>query len=86
MAATQGLVHRLKLVPGPFLAWVYIGPTATDTTLLLVVQDEPTDAVDVAFRASMADALSAALATRQEVTAIHGDNNATITQLDFEAP
>jgi hypothetical protein len=81
MAVTQGLVQRLKLTTGAVLAWAYIGPTSTNTTLLLVMQDPSGDTAETAFRASMAEALSGALASRQEVIATYADTNATITQL-----
>jgi len=84
MAETVGLVHRLKILPGKFVGWVYIGPTPTNTTLLLVVQDSPGDPVDVTFKANMIDALSTALTSRRVVKAFHADTNATITQLDFD--
>jgi len=85
MATTEGLVQRLKLTTGAVLAWAYIGPTSTSTTLLLVMQDSAGDPAEVAFRASMAEALSAALASRQEVVATHEDDSAAITQLQIVA-
>ena len=83
MAVTTGLVHRVKLIPGNFRAWAYIGPAANDTTLLLVEAGDPDNPTEVAFRASMAEALSSALVSRRQVNATHGDNNATITQIEF---
>jgi hypothetical protein len=80
MAETQGLVQRLKLTPGLVLAWAYIGPSATNTTLLLVMQ-RSADPVDVAAHASMAEALSGALVSGREVIATHADNSAEITML-----
>lgn len=80
MAQTTGLVQRLKITPGLVLAWAYIGPSPNDTTLLIVMQrtDEPTD---VSGRASMAEALSGALASGKQVIATHDDNGAEITVL-----
>lgn len=80
MAQTQGQVQRLKLTSGLVLAWAYIGPSADNTTLLLVMQ-RTNDPVDVAGRASMAEALSGALASRNEVIASHADNTAEITMV-----
>lgn len=80
MVETRGFVARLKLTPGLVLAWAYIGPSATDTTLLLVMQRSD-DPIDVAARASMAEALSGALASRREVIATHADNSAEIDML-----
>ena len=80
MAQTTGLVQRLKITPGLVLAWAYIGPSPNDTTLLKVMQrtDEPTD---VSCRASMAEALSGALASGKQVIATHDDDSAEITVL-----
>lgn len=77
MAETQGLVQRLKLTSGLVLAWAYIGPTATNTTLLIVMQ-RSTDPVDIAARASMAEALSGALVSGREVIATHETGKAEI--------
>ena len=85
MAVTQGPVQRLKLTTGAVLAWAYIGPSPTSTTLLLVMQDPSGDPAETAFRASMAEALSGALASRQVVAATHGDHDATITMLQIAA-
>lgn len=80
MAETTGFVQRLKLTPGLVLAWAYIGPSPTDTTLLLVMQRDD-DPIDAAAHASMAEALSGALASGKEVIATHEANLAEITVL-----
>jgi len=80
MAQITGLVQRLKVTPGLVLAWAYIGPSADDTTLLIVMQ-RTDDAIDVAAHASMAEALSGALAAGKEVIATHDDNSAEIEVL-----
>jgi hypothetical protein len=80
MAETRGFVQRLKLTPGLVLAWAYIGPSAADTTLLLVMQ-RSADPVDIAANASMAEALSGALASGREVIATHADDRSEITML-----
>lgn len=80
MAETTGFVQRLKLTPGLVLAWAYIGPSATDTTLLLVMQRDD-DPINVAAQATMAEALSGALASGKEVIATHEANLAEITVL-----
>ena len=67
------------------LAWAYIGPTSSDTTLLIIKQPTPLSPDEVALRAAMAEALSAALATRQQVIATHADNDVDITALQVNA-
>jgi hypothetical protein len=84
MAQTQGLVHRLKITPGLVLAWAYIGPTAANTTLLLVMQ-RTDDPIDVAARASMAEALSGALVSGREVIATHDADKAEIDMVQVLA-
>jgi hypothetical protein len=81
MAVVQGLVQRLKLTSGFVLAWAYIGPSPTSTTLLLVTQ-RTTDPIDIAARASMADALSSAFAVGRQVSATHADNSADIDMIE----
>ena len=49
MAQTQGFVQRLKLTDTLILAWAYIGPTASNTELLVVLSGtgQPPDEVVV---------------------------------------
>jgi hypothetical protein len=86
VAQTQGLVQRLKLTDTLILAWAYIGPTPTDTELLIVrsATGQPPDTA--AFRGALAEALSSALASRQQVIATHDNNNIEITLLQVLAP
>jgi hypothetical protein len=84
VAETRGIVQRLKITSGSTLAWAYIGPSPTNTRLLLISQAAANDPAGIAFRASMAEALSGALVARREVIATHGDNDSTITQLQIE--
>jgi hypothetical protein len=85
VAQTQGLVQRLKLTDTLILAWAYIGPTPSNTELLIVrsATGQPPD--EAAFRGALAEALSAALASRQQVIASHDDNSAEITLLQVLA-
>jgi hypothetical protein len=83
MAQTIGLVQRLKITNPPQLAWAYIGPTPTDTELLLVLLPSGLGPEDAAFRGAMADALSAALANQREVIASHPDDSAEITAVEI---
>ena len=85
MAETQGLVQRLKLTDTQILAFAYIGPSPTDTELLIIESavGEPPD--EAAFRGALAEALSAALSSRQQVIASHDDNDIRITLLQVLA-
>lgn len=85
MAQTIGLVQRLKVTPPRILAWVYIGPTPTDTDLLLILQDSHPTPEDAAANASMVDALAYALVSKQEVIATHGSSDILITTVELRA-
>jgi hypothetical protein len=86
VAQTQGLVQRLKLTDTQILAWAYIGPTPTNTELLIVISPAGQPPDEAAFRGALAEALSGALSSRQQVIASHGDNDAEITLLQVLAP
>jgi hypothetical protein len=85
VAETQGLVQRLKLTDTLILAFAYIGPSPTNTELLFVrsATGQPPD--EAAFRGGLAEALSAALSSRQQVIASHDPNSAEITLLQVLA-
>ena len=83
MAQTSGLVQRLKLTNTPVLAWVYIGPSSSDTELLWILEPSGLGPEDAAFRGAMAEALSSALVGEQEVIASHADDGAEITGLEI---
>jgi hypothetical protein len=84
MAETAGLVQRLAVLPGSATACAWIGPTITDTELLFVLREAGESAASGAFENSMVDALTAALVSRREVVAIHGDTDARITSLRID--
>jgi hypothetical protein len=79
MAQTRGFVHRLKVTMPSILAWVYIGPSANNTTLLIIKAPAGLSAEDAAYRASMTDVLGVALAAQKEVVAFHAASSAEIT-------
>jgi hypothetical protein len=83
MAETRGFVQRLKVTSSIVMAWAYIGPSPTDTELLIVMAPAGLPAEDAATRGAIADALGAALVSQTEVVAIHGDNSAEITSLQL---
>ncbi|HVL22817.1 MAG TPA: hypothetical protein VM450_01975 [Thermomicrobiales bacterium] len=85
MAQTRGFVQRLKVTNSIVMAWAYIGPSPTDTELLIVMAPANLPAEDAATRGAIADALGAALASQTEVIAFHGDNSAEITALQIPA-
>jgi hypothetical protein len=85
VAQTQGLVQRLKLTDTQILAYAYIGPTPTNTELLIVRSATGLPPDEAAFRGALAEALSGALASRQQVIASHDDNNIEITLLQVLA-
>jgi hypothetical protein len=86
MAQTVGPIQRLKVTSPPILAWVYVGPTATNTELFAVVEPNNSGPEDAAAYASMVDALSAAFVTRRDVIITHDPNQALISFIEFRAP
>lgn len=85
MAQTIGLVQRLKVTAPPILAWVYIGPTSNNTTFLFVNQPAGLPSEEVAYRATMVDALSTAAIVGHEVRATHASAGSEITMVEILA-
>lgn len=87
MAETKGLVQKLKIIPGAgnsSFACAFIGPSPTNTELLLVLRENTDSAHAGSFKNSMVDALATAMVGRREVVAVHGDTDALITGLRIE--
>lgn len=84
MAETKGLVQQLKVTPALVIAWVWIGPTPTNTEVLYILRPSDAAANVGEFQNSMVDALAAALVNRREVAAIHGESDAEITTLRID--
>ncbi len=84
MAETRGLVQKLKILPTGSVAYVYVGPSATNTTLLYISRSPNDSAAQGAFKNSMLDAISAALVNRREVVATHGDTDSQITDMRID--
>ena len=84
MAETTGIVQRLNVSHGWAAACVWIGPTPVNTELLFIQPQAGDSAASVAFQGNMVDALSAALVSRREVVAVHGDTSARVTSLRID--
>jgi hypothetical protein len=80
MATTTGLVQSLSIFEGGF-ACVWIGPSPANVEILLIVHEASDPPQRLAFKTSMVDALSQALASRREVTVQHLDNDSRIDTL-----
>ena len=86
MAATTGLVQRIFMDSAGVSsveACVFIGPTPTNTEVLLLRRQASEPAHTAAFMTSMLDGLAQALASRREVVASHNDSDAYIFSVDF---
>lgn len=80
MATTTGFVQRLSIFNSG-LACAWIGPAPTNTTALFVSRASG-DAANVgAFKNSIVDALTTAMASRETVSATHGNSDSEITSL-----
>ena len=80
MAETTGLVQRLSI--GDTFTCVWIGPTATNTELLVITNDGST--ANSAFAGTLVETLAAASTNYRAVVAIHGDTSAKITALRID--
>ena len=81
MAVTTGLVQRLTIMDALACAW--IGPSPTNTAVLMVKNDAGDSAQTTASKTSMVDALSSAMTARREVSANHADNDSEITSVSI---
>ncbi|HEX2281834.1 MAG TPA: hypothetical protein VHG52_08730 [Thermomicrobiales bacterium] len=86
MAQTRGFVQRLKVTSTFVMAWAYIGPTPTNTELLIILAPAGLTADEAAFRGAMVDTLAAAMVNQTELVASHDDNKAEITQIQIPPP
>jgi hypothetical protein len=84
MAETQGLVQKLKILPASSLAFVYIGPTPTNTSLLLISRSSSDSAEVGAFKSNMVDAMAAAQFAHREVVAVHDASSSQITDMRID--
>jgi hypothetical protein len=84
MAQTQGLVQRLTVAPGSALACAFIGPTPTNTEVLVVLRENSQSAAEGSFENNLVDILSSAAVSRREVVAFHADNDARITAIRID--
>ena len=84
MAETAGLVQRLTVLPDSAMACAWIGPSPTNTELLFVARTSSDSTHQGAFKSSIVDALMTAVASRREVVAIRGNNDAEITGLRID--
>jgi hypothetical protein len=76
MAETTGLVQKLTVV-STTITCVWIGPTATNNSLLWVSSDG--SAAGSAFAANLIQTLAAAATNYRSVAATHGNSDSQIT-------
>ena len=81
MATTTGLVQRLSVF-GTSQACVWLGPTPTDTDLLIVTNDGST--ADSIFASTTIETLAAAMMHRREVNVGHGATGSQITSVRID--
>lgn len=78
MATTTGFIQRLTIMESG-IACAFIGPAPTNTEALWVQTASGDTASDLAWKSSIVDGLTTALASRQQVQATHGDTDSNIT-------
>jgi hypothetical protein len=81
MAETTGLVQRTSIL-SETLTCVWIGPTPTNTTALIVSNDGTSQ--DAAFANTLTQALAAASTNYRQVVAVHGNSDSKITSVRIE--
>jgi len=81
MAETTGLVQRLT-VASATLTCVWVGPTPTNSSILIVSNDG--SASGSAFAATLVETLAAAATNYRSVAAVHGNNNSEITAVRID--
>lgn len=87
MATTNGFVHLLVILPGTgssSMACARVGPSPTNNELLAVQRTASDSEHAGAFKNSIVDALTTALISRRQVSAIHASGSAIITRLSIE--
>jgi hypothetical protein len=72
-----GLVQQVKINPSLDVAFVWLGPTTSNTVLYYVLIDRDSDEVEAAIRCSMIDALTAAAFSGHTVTLATDPSNAS---------
>lgn len=82
MASKTGLVHRVWIDSGGN-ACIFIGPTPVNVEILPIKREASDPAHIGAFKTSMLDALTQALAARREVTVGHNDTDAYISSVEL---
>jgi hypothetical protein len=89
MATTTGLVQRVKLNYDLATAWVFIGPTSTNTTLF-AVQFHPNtignfdfNEREAAFLKLMVEQLIAGMLAQREVTVHHATNDSRVSAVEL---
>lgn len=78
---TAGLVQQLTLL-SPSAACAWIGPTAANSTLLVVTNDG--SSAGIAYSGSLVHALATAASNYRAVVATHGDSDSTISSLHID--
>lgn len=81
MAETSGLVQQL-IVLSATSTCAWIGPTADNSTALVVTNDG--SAAGLAFSQSLVHALATAATNYRQVVATHADDDATITAVRID--
>ncbi|MDP6065681.1 MAG: hypothetical protein QGG75_00265 [Alphaproteobacteria bacterium] len=83
MASVTGYVQILDISSSYVRAKVAVGPTPTDTQLLMVIAGSSDSERELTMKASVIDLLSTALATRREVEVSY-DSSSRITLVEMQ--
>ena len=88
MASTTGLVQKIKLSYDFTVAWVFIGPTATNTQLFSLqfnknnIGNFVNTEREAAFLKLMVEQLVSGMLAQRQVTVYHAENDSAITAVE----
>lgn len=81
MAETTGLVQRISIL-SETATCVWVGPTPTNTTALVVTNDGTSQ--NAAFANTLIQTLATASTNYRQVVAVHGNSDTKITSVRIE--
>lgn len=83
MATITGFVQWIKIDPAFEYAKVGIGPSPTDTQIVLIMMSSGDTSQEISMKAALIDAFSAAMVARREVTADYDSNDSQVMLMEM---
>ena len=83
MATVTGFVQWMMVDPVSEFAKIGIGPSPSDTQIVLVMMSSGDTAQEIGMKGALIDAFSAAMAARREVTADYSSTDSKVSVLEM---